>query len=152
MLLKKKKKTVEEKREKKKKVIKKKVDFSVIMEMNGNKLLVIQMSLHVDLKKEEPWQQDTLFHMRCTSHGKVCHVIVDSGSCTTAVSEDMVTKLGLKSKAHPKPYNIRSLQDGKCMKITKCCIVPFSIGKIYHDEISCDVMRMDACHLLLGRP
>ena len=26
------------------------------------------------------------------------------------------------------------------------------IGKIYNDEILSDVMKMDACHLLLGRP
>ena len=30
--------------------------------------------------------------------------------------------------------------------------VPFSIGKKYKDEIWCDVVEMDVCHLLLGRP
>ena len=28
----------------------------------------------------------------------------------------------------------------------------FSIGSKYKDEVSCDVVPMDACHLLLGRP
>ncbi|XP_024020183.1 uncharacterized protein LOC112092147 [Morus notabilis] len=64
----------------------------------------------------------------------------------------MVTKLGLKIEKHPKPYNIRWLQDGGCMKVTKRCLVSFSIGKNYKDQIWCDVMKMDACHLLLGRP
>ena len=64
----------------------------------------------------------------------------------------MVFKVGLKTEAHPKPYNVHSLQGGEGMKITKCCLVPFLIGKIYYDEIWCDVIRMDACHLLLGRP
>ncbi|GAV58165.1 hypothetical protein CFOL_v3_01699, partial [Cephalotus follicularis] len=27
-----------------------------------------------------------------------------------------------------------------------------SIGKNYEDEVLCDVIPMDACHLLLGRP
>ena len=31
-------------------------------------------------------------------------------------------------------------------------VVPFSIGKSYVDEVLCDVMPMDACNLLLGRP
>ena len=57
-----------------------------------------------------------------------------------------MTKLGLNTEAHPKLYNIHSLQDRKSMKITEHCLVPFSIGKIYHDEIWCDVMKMDACH------
>ena len=53
--------------------------------------------------KKELWQRDALFHMKCTSHGNVCYVIVDSGSCTNAVSEETVSKLGLKTEAHPKP-------------------------------------------------
>jgi hypothetical protein len=31
-------------------------------------------------------------------------------------------------------------------------LVKFSIGKNYKDAIVCDIMPMDACHLLLGRP
>ena len=122
------------------------------VEPDEGKLLVIQRSLHADLKKEEPWQRDALFHTWCTSHGKVCLVIVDSKSCTNAVSKEMVTKLGLKTERHLKPYNIRWLQDDGRMKITKRCLVPFSIGKIYNDEKWCDVMKMDVCQLLLGRP
>ena len=38
------------------------------------------------------------------------------------------------------------------MKITHCCLVPFSIGKTYNDELWCDVMKISACHLLHGRP
>jgi hypothetical protein len=29
--------------------------------------------------------------------------------------------------------------------------VKFKIGS-YHDEVLCDIIRMDACHMLLGRP
>jgi hypothetical protein len=31
-------------------------------------------------------------------------------------------------------------------------LVNFSIGGKYRDEVWCDVVSMDACHLLLGRP
>ena len=38
------------------------------------------------------------------------------------------------------------------MEVTERCKVPLSIGKFYKDEIVCDVVNMDACHMLLGRP
>ncbi|XP_060190611.1 uncharacterized protein LOC132619862 [Lycium barbarum] len=37
------------------------------------------------------------------------------------------------------------------MRVNKQAIIKFSIGK-YQDEIFCDVVPMQACHLLLGRP
>jgi hypothetical protein len=38
------------------------------------------------------------------------------------------------------------------VKVTKRCLVSFSIGQKYKDQVWCDVVPMDACHLLLGRP
>ena len=64
----------------------------------------------------------------------------------------MVTKLGLKTEALSKPYNLCLLQDGEGMIVTERCLIPFFTGKTYYDEIWCDVMNMSACHLLLGRP
>ena len=34
----------------------------------------------------------------------------------------------------------------------KSLLIKFSIGKTYKDKVWCDVILMDACHLLLGRP
>ena len=84
-------------------------DVVEYIEPNEGELPVIQMSLHVKLKQEEPWQCEALFHTRCTSHGKMCFMIIDSGSSTNIVYEEMVLKLGLKTKKHPKPYNIHWL-------------------------------------------
>ncbi|XP_016505003.1 uncharacterized protein LOC107822930 [Nicotiana tabacum] len=64
----------------------------------------------------------------------------------------MVTKLGFETEVHPKPYKVGWLQYGRGMKVTKRCFVSFSIGKIYKDQIWCDIVKIDACHLLLGRP
>ncbi|GJV55821.1 RNA-directed DNA polymerase [Tanacetum coccineum] len=36
-------------------------------------------------------------------------------------------------------------------KVTKRCLVHFSIGKKYNDEVWCEVVPMDAYHILLGR-
>nr|ABN05712.1 hypothetical protein MtrDRAFT_AC148396g33v2 [Medicago truncatula] len=32
------------------------------------------------------------------------------------------------------------------------CKVPISIGKHYREEVLCDVLDIDVCHILLGRP
>ena len=53
---------------------------------------------------------------------------------------------------HPKPYNLCWLQKGTNIKVKHRCLVSFTIGKHYKDEIWCDVVPMDACHMLLGRP
>ena len=38
------------------------------------------------------------------------------------------------------------------MKVNKRCLIQFSIGKNYNNAVMCDVVPMDACHLLFGRP
>ncbi|XP_074302921.1 uncharacterized protein LOC141637256 [Silene latifolia] len=64
----------------------------------------------------------------------------------------MVNKLNLVTQDHPNPYKLRWLNKGAEVKVDKQCLVSFSIGKVYKDEVLCDVVPMDACHLLLGRP
>lgn len=36
--------------------------------------------------------------------------------------------------------------------VKEICTVPLSIGNLYQDQIVCDVLDMDVCHLFLGRP
>jgi hypothetical protein len=64
----------------------------------------------------------------------------------------MVAKLGLKTEKHPSPYKIGWIKQGAEAKVTEICRIQFSIGKNYLDEITCDVVDMDACHMILGRP
>ena len=53
---------------------------------------------------------------------------------------------------HLKPYKLSWLQEGSDIKVKHRCLVSFTIGKHYQDEVWCDVVPMDVCHLLLGRP
>ena len=62
----------------------------------------------------------------------------------------MVDKLKLIYDKHPHPYLIALFKKG--MKSNERCLVKFSIGKTYNDEVWCDVIPMNACHLCLGRP
>ena len=51
-----------------------------------------------------------------------------------------------------KPYKLAWLKQGGEVTVSKRALVSFSIGVKYRDEVWCDVVTMDACHLLLGRP
>jgi hypothetical protein len=63
----------------------------------------------------------------------------------------MVEKLELETTDHPSPYKVSWLQKGHQVSVTKQCLVEFKIGG-YNDKVLCDVIPMDVCHLLLGRP
>ncbi|PKI65306.1 hypothetical protein CRG98_014270 [Punica granatum] len=116
------------------------------------KALVIQRILKSTHVEDDKWLRHNIFHTRCTSHGKVCTVIIDSGSCENVISTTMVEKLHLKVEPHPDPYKLSWLKKCKDVHVNKRCLVQFSIGTHYKDEIMCDVVPMDACHLFLGRP
>jgi hypothetical protein len=77
-------------------------------------------------------------------------VIVDSGSTYNIVSTKTVEKVELEIVSHPSPYKVSWLQKGHHVTVTKKCLVEFKIGG-YRDEILCDVIPMDVCHILLGR-
>jgi hypothetical protein len=78
-------------------------------------------------------------------------VIIDSGSTDNLVSTEMVENLDLETTAHPKPYKVSWLQKGHQVMVTKQCLVEFKIGG-YRDEIMCDIIPMDVCHIFLGIP
>ena len=78
--------------------------------------------------------------------------MIDSGSCENVISEEAVRKLELATEKHPNPYKLTWLQEGKKVTVSKRCLVSISIGSTYKDRMWCDVVEMDACHILLGRP
>ncbi|TYK17872.1 plasma membrane ATPase 1 [Cucumis melo var. makuwa] len=68
------------------------------------------------------------------------------------IAKRLVAALNLKVKTHPNPYKIgRVKKDGET-SVSEICTVPLSIGSGYKDQIICDVIDMDVCHFLLGRP
>ncbi|XP_038719816.1 uncharacterized protein LOC120012462 [Tripterygium wilfordii] len=50
------------------------------------------------------------------------------------------------------PYKLSWLKKGSEVNVSPRCLVPFSMGSRYVDKVWCDIVAMDACHLLLGRP
>jgi hypothetical protein len=100
---------------------------------------------------ENPVQRNNLFLTAFKTKDRVCKVIVDSGSKDNLVSAERVEKLELETIEHPSPYRVSWIQKGHQVNVTKQCLVEFKIGG-YNDKILCDVIPMDVCHLLLGRP
>ncbi|KAD2113026.1 hypothetical protein E3N88_41812 [Mikania micrantha] len=84
---------------------------------------------------------------------KTNHVIVgsipeeilgpDEGEC-------LLVKRALS--VHPTPYTIQWLNQGKGILVSHRALITFSIGRKYEDQVWCDIIPMDACHILLGRP
>jgi len=117
----------------------------------GEALVLNKVLLKPAKEIAEPDQRKALFRTVCKSQGKCCKLIIDSGSTDNLVAVEMVEKLGLKKLKHPTPYKVSWLQKGHQLLVDEQCEVEFQIG-MYKDKIICDVMPMDVCHILLGRP
>jgi hypothetical protein len=117
----------------------------------GRSLMMRKVLLTPEKEVESSFQRTRLFRIACKTKDRVCKVIVDSGSTDNLVSTEMVEKLELETTDHPSPYRVLWLQKGHQVTVTKQCLVEFKIGG-YNDKILCDVIPMDVCHLLLGRP
>ncbi|XP_022683199.1 uncharacterized protein LOC111257603, partial [Setaria italica] len=113
--------------------------------------LVVQRVLSTQVAPSEKNQRHTLFHTKGVVQERSIRIIIDSGSCNNLASTTLVEKLSLPTRKHPHPYHIQWLNDGGKIRITRSVRVPFSMGA-YSDFVDCDVIPMEACSLLLGRP
>ncbi len=78
-------------------------------------------------------------------------MIIDEGSRTNVASTTLVEKLPLPTIRNLRSYKLQRLNNEDKVKITKQAMVAFKIGR-YGDKVFCDVVPMDASHVLLGRP
>ncbi|XP_028547507.1 uncharacterized protein LOC110099598, partial [Dendrobium catenatum] len=96
--------------------------------------------------------RNAIFRTRCTIGGRVCELLIDNGCTEKVVSRSLVQALQLKTTKNPQPYKISWVKKGVEISISDMCRVSFSIGKNYTCEVLCDVIDMDVCHMILGRP
>jgi hypothetical protein len=113
--------------------------------------LVAQLVLSTQVVPPEKNQRHTLFHTKGVVQERSIRIIIDSGSYNNLASTVLVEKLSLPTRKHPNPYHIQWLNDGGKIRVTRSVRVPFSMGA-YSDFVDCDVIPMEACSLLLGRP
>ena len=56
----------------------------------------------------------------------------------------------ITKETHPKPYVIGWIKEVG-IQVNERCKVSFFIGK-YNNEVYCNVVDMDTCHILFGHP
>ena len=88
---------------------------------------------------------------QCKIKDHACKMIIYGGSFTNDISKDFVKELGLSMWRHPQPHHVEWLYNSGKLKITHKVRVKFAVGD-YIDKVDYDVVSMDACQLLLGRP
>nr|GEV00955.1 hypothetical protein [Tanacetum cinerariifolium] len=113
--------------------------------------LVVRRSCLTPKADGDDWLKHNIFQSTCIILGKVCTFVYDSGSCDNLIAEEAVHKLGLKTENRPKPYKLQWLKKVREVTVSKRVHVPFSVRTTYKDNVWCDVVAMDAYHLLLGR-
>ena len=75
-----------------------------------------------------------------------------SGSQENLISEEIVKKLHLETKLHPKPYPLGWVCDNAQLQVTKQCRLRFSITSGFVDEVDLDVAMLNICGIVLGSP
>nr|XP_033517225.1 uncharacterized protein LOC117281471 [Nicotiana tomentosiformis] len=118
---------------------------------NDGMIGVVRRIMTINLGSNSEEQRENIFHTRCRIKGKTCSMIIDSGSCANVVSSYFVKHLGLTYMKHPTPYRLQWLNDSSELKVNKQCMISFDVGR-YEDDILCDIIPIQACHILLGRP
>ena len=74
------------------------------------------------IHKEEPEDQEEeehLFHSQMWVKGSHIQFIVDNGSQKNLISADAVKRLGLPTTAHPYPYTIGWLHQGRDLRVSQ---------------------------------
>jgi hypothetical protein len=117
----------------------------------NTKTYVVQWVLSAQVDTSEKLQRHNLFQIFFVINDCRVRTIIDEGSCNNLVSLDFVEKIGLTTRLHTHPYYIRWLNNNGKAKVTHIAHAHFSIGT-YHDYVNCDVVLMQACSFLLGRP
>ena len=75
-------------------------------ELEGD-LFMIRRMLGSQVVELDDCQRENIFHARCLIQGKLCSLIIDSGSCTNVASARLVSKKNLETKPHPRLYKLQ---------------------------------------------
>ena len=112
---------------------------------------ILRKNFHTTSKTKKSDQRESIFQTKCRIKGNICDLIIDGGSETNCVSQDLVQELKIPTQAHPHPYKLKWLDQKTSGLVDKRSLISISIGT-YEDQVLCDVLDMSACHVLLGRP
>jgi hypothetical protein len=93
-----------------------------------------------------------LFHIRLIMRHTKVDTLIDSGSQSNLISEELVKQLGLNAQMHHKRYSLKWISNHHKLHITKQCTLKFAISSKFVDEVTCDVVPLNECGMVLGSP
>jgi hypothetical protein len=96
--------------------------------------------------------RSNLFHIRVIMRHTKVDTLIDSGSQSNLISEELVKKLWLKTQVQHKPYTLKWISNHHQIHITKQCTLKFAISSKYVNEVTCDVVPLSECAMVLGNP
>jgi hypothetical protein len=96
--------------------------------------------------------RSNFFHIRVIMRHTKVDTLIDSGFQYNLISEDLVKQLGLKTQIHHKPYTLKWIRNNHQMHMTKQCTLKFAISSKYVDKVTCDVVPLSECGMVLGSP
>jgi hypothetical protein len=91
-----------------------------------------------------------LFHIRVIMRHTKVDTLMDSGYQSNLISEELVKKLGLNTQMHHKPYSLKWISNNHKLHITNQCTLKFAISSKFVDEVTCDVVPLNECGMVLG--
>jgi hypothetical protein len=89
--------------------------------------------------------RSNLFHITIIVRHTKVDTLIDSGSQSNLILEELVKELGLKTQIHHKTYTLKWISNNHQMHITKQCTLKFVISSKYVDEVTCDVVPLSEC-------
>jgi hypothetical protein len=92
------------------------------------------------------------FHIRVILKHTKIKTLIDNGSQSNLISEEVVKKLRLTTKLHHTPYSLKWISNNHKLHITKQCTLRFTISSKFVDEVTCDVVPLNECGMVLGSP
>jgi hypothetical protein len=96
--------------------------------------------------------RSNLFHIKVIMRHTKVDTLINSGSQSNLISKQLVKQLGLKTHMHHNPYTLKWISKHYQMHITKQCTIKFSISSKYVDEVTCHVVALSECGMVLGIP
>jgi hypothetical protein len=101
---------------------------------------------------DDYYSRSKLFHIRVIMKHTKIDTLLDNRSQANVILEEVVKKLGLKTKMHHKPYSLNWRSKNHKFPIKKQCVIKFAITSKFMDEVICDVVSLEACGMVLGSP
>ncbi|KAK0582387.1 hypothetical protein LWI29_025033 [Acer saccharum] len=90
---------------------------------SGTMLVVRKICFTPKGENDAQWLRHNIFQTTCTIGGKVCRLVIDSGSCKNVISEEAVAKLNLKTEPHQNPYKLSWLKKEAVGETKVVCVL-----------------------------